>query len=109
MSSMGLACVRPWEVFTRAQRLHKCDCHAKFYVVLMAERARSDRKSLPRGRRHSIGGLGLVFFLFCSATSEPAVACFCECAEATSDQYDQVFSGMIISTERLDESVAGPV
>jgi hypothetical protein len=55
--------------------------------------------------------------MFCSAISEPAVACICSCegngsgattADAASDAYDQVFSGLIISTERIDEPVHEP-
>jgi hypothetical protein len=84
----------------------------------MAERARFDQKSPAQGHPRRVDLLVFVLFMFCSAISEPALACLCSCegnaingsrattADATSDQYDQVFSGLVISTKRIDEPVA---
>ena len=69
-----------------------------------------------RCRVHALICITLVVFSLCSA---PAFACLCSCAGdamegndskivgTVATQFEQVFSGLTISTERIDEPVTG--
>lgn len=54
--------------------------------------------------------LALAVLVFGYALSAPALACLCDCwgsaadTEITAAEYDQVFSGIVISTERIDRA-----
>lgn len=86
--------------------------------MLTVKQNRSGRNALDQ-RVHCLANLlALALLVVGCAHSAPAVACLCSCsdfsnrgtdsaaAEGRAAEYDQVFSGLVISTERTDEPVS---
>lgn len=77
--------------------------------MLRMEQIRSDKKALDR---HCLANLlAFALVVFGCAFSAPVVACICRDADSTATgvraaEYDEIFSGLVISTERIDEPVA---
>jgi len=79
--------------------------------VLTMEQIRLDKKTLKRRYRRLANLRAFALVVLGCAFSAPAVACLCSCSEvnpAEYDQtlYDQAFSGLVISTERIDKQVS---
>lgn len=86
--------------------------------MLTMEQIHLDKKVLGRKFHYPVHLLVFALTVFGCAFSAPAVACLCSCSffsgqgknptapEFTLAEYDQIFSGLIISTERIDEPVA---
>ena len=86
------------------------------------EKIQSDEKA-SRGRFHRLARLpAIALVVFGCAFSAPAMACFCNCsifspppkhpdptALRPAEYYDQIFSGLIISTEHTREPVVSPM
>lgn len=75
--------------------------------MLIMEQARMHRKTSGRGAYCLARPLAFAFATFGSAFSATAVACLCASADIRPVEYDEVFSGLVISTERTDDSVTG--
>jgi hypothetical protein len=85
--------------------------------MLTKEQTHSHQKALGRGFQRLAYPLAFALVIFGCAFSTPAVACLCSCsvfssrgadtagAAVTPTEYEQIFSGLIISTERIDEPV----
>lgn len=86
--------------------------------MLTAEQIRSDKHALLRTFRCLANIVAFVLVASGFAFSAPAVACVCSCsvfsspgkdsaaAEVTPADYHEVFSGLVLSTERIDQPVA---
>jgi hypothetical protein len=111
---------------SHAKRRYSLDCGARHHYAVgglvsgckgvsglrTKERIPSNRKSLGRSC------LALAPVILGSAFTAPAVACLCSCSvfssrgtdstavEVRPAEYDEIFSGLVISTERIDEPVA---
>lgn len=70
------------------------------------EKARTNRKTPSRGFRRLARVLASAFVTFGAAFSATAVACLCASSDLKPVEHDEVFSGLIIATERTDEPVA---
>ena len=70
------------------------------------ERAPTDRKTLDRELSCFAKPLASALAAVGSAFSATAVACLCASADVMPVEYDEVFSGLVISTERTHEPVA---
>jgi hypothetical protein len=75
--------------------------------MLTVEQARMNSKTSGRGSHWLARLLAFAFASFGFAFSATAVACLCGSADVRSvEEYDEVFSGLVISTQRTDEPVA---
>jgi hypothetical protein len=91
------------------------------FGVVYVTRVSADRKTSGRRFDRLARPLAVALLVFSGTFSAPAVACLCSCsifsspgrgstaAEVNSADYRQVFSGLVISTERIDEPVAATV
>ncbi len=75
------------------------------------EQIRSDKKAFGRGIHRHTNLIACAAVVFVCAFSAPVVACMCRDADSMATgvraaEYDEIFSGLVISTERIDEPVA---
>jgi hypothetical protein len=86
--------------------------------LLTMERIRSDQKALRRRFPCVVRRLAVALVMLGCAFSAPAVACLCSCSifstpgeypiKVSPTKYEQVFSGLVISTGRTGEPVVAP-